>query len=147
MVFGFVVLQSDITCAPQHTKWRPLKNWLYLSTRCIVWPVFAAPSVCCFTVGHYARSSAQKMATPQELTVFEHTVYCLAGVRSSIVLLFYSRTLRALLSTQNGDTSRTDCIWAHGVLFGRCSQLHSLAVLQSDITCAPQHTKWRPVKF
>jgi len=60
--------------------------------------------VCCCTVGHYACSLAHKMATPQDLTVFEHTVCYLAGVLSSFPFI----------------------------------------ALQSDITCAPQHTKWRP---
>ena len=102
-VLRFVVLQLDISCAPQHTKWRPIKNWLYLSTRYTVWLLFSAPSVCYFAVGHYLCSSAYKMATCKYLTVFEHTVCRLVAVLSSFGLLFYSRTLRVLLSIENGD--------------------------------------------
>jgi len=87
------------------------------------------------------------MATPQDLTVFEHTVYSLAGVLSSFGMLFYSRTLPSLFSIQNGDTQEL-AVFEDTVYFlaGVLSSF-GFVILQSHITCAPQHTKWRPVKI
>jgi hypothetical protein len=78
MEFAFVVLQSDITCAPQHTNWRRVKNKLYFSTWYSVWFVFSAPygflGFVFITVGHFACFSAHKMATCKDRAVFKHMV-------------------------------------------------------------------------
>ena len=105
--------------------------------------------VCCCTVGHYACSLAHKMATPQDLTVFEHTVCYLAGVLSSFPFIALQSDITCAPQHTKWRPSRTYCILVHGIIFFLAGFLSSFGfvILQLDITCAPQHTKWRPVKF